>query len=1065
MKIHCLFVLLASLLLQNHTYSQKVDHAQYDCDYVAILDQYESRDSAQMIVDPVALLDIIYITSIDAPDRMREYCQRVYDTEGVADSIFYKALYYDIAKGASFSSWDSLLEDIAGRYSEEHLYYHLFEVARETANFLFANPPCDRIDRFLSFADEVRSSEFYTFYVSSILQMSSVCAAHRGNDSLAILYERERANLLDKHSAPCAPIKGRALISIGRRFQSAGELDSALHYFKTANTFFAEYGSGASNVEDQLSASLNIASAMTKMGKALEAIEVLERAKRMGAATDDSTVDQKMNKDISSYMSIVYNRLGQAYQQLANKNLATQNYQKAIGALRGDKPTIQKLGLYANIGDAMNDLGQPTLGRDYLEQARTMANALVGPDHIYSAIIKANLGKSSLLLDEYEASHRWYHESLSIRKKIYGEEHSSIASQHVLLAELYQKQSKPIEALRSFDRAIAIYAKKGDNRLEAAHAYLGKSKLLSSEGRYNDALESIDLGMDALSVDRDAGLYVDLAKRLEFEIERAINQYHRSEGQNTVKILPHFATAASTYQYLMRHTPMLSDKAEIAELAHRLFRYQAAALLDAYEESNDMDYLRQSLEICDLSKSQALYRGLKEHAAIIQSDIPDEITDRHRRLEATRAKVMSMLTDPNTTEESREEWRDSLLTIDDEQEAIMAAMHEASGISKVATTGDHPATIEQLQDALHDGQVAVNLMVMGDQIIAYSLYKNKVDYKVIAGGSRLLNELAGASHVPNIDSLVALSPLFEFDAGVSSIIIIPDGRLSGLPFEVIPLGEEMLLNRYSISYASSIGILGLQKSSDRPSRSKHFAGFAPEYATSSTETSLAVRDGLWALPFAEKEVVTIANLLAGDAFLGSVADKDRLKEELQRSDVVHLSMHAVVDEEHPMNSRFLFSASEDAQKDLYLYELSHLATKVKLITLSACETGVGQYHNGAGARSLANGFLYAGIPSAVMSLWKVPDESTSEIMISFYQYLKDGYRKDAALQMAKKDYLQNAVSNLQKDPFYWAGLVLIGDDSPISFEDDSTLTWGLGILLCGLAMIYIFVRRRSARSV
>ena len=100
--------------------------------------------------------------------------------------------------------------------------------------------------------------------------------------------------------------------------------------------------------------------------------------------------------------------------------------------------------------------------------------------------------------------------------------------------------------------------------------------------------------------------------------------------------------------------------------------------------------------------------------------------------------------------------------------------------------------------------------------------------------------------------------------------------------------------------------------------------------------------------------------------------------------------------------------------------------------LSACQTGYGVINRGEGVMSLSRAFAYAGVPATVMSLWKVPDNTTKEIMVAFYQNLKAGQAKDEALRNAKREYLQNhAESDELQKPFYWAGFVAVGNMTPI----------------------------------
>jgi LPXTG-motif cell wall-anchored protein len=161
-----------------------------------------------------------------------------------------------------------------------------------------------------------------------------------------------------------------------------------------------------------------------------------------------------------------------------------------------------------------------------------------------------------------------------------------------------------------------------------------------------------------------------------------------------------------------------------------------------------------------------------------------------------------------------------------------------------------------------------------------------------------------------------------------------------------------------------------------------------------------------------------------------------------------------------MNSSFIFSTDTlQASENLLLYELTNLNARSNLVVLSACETGIGAFHQGDGVRSLGNGFLHSGIPSVVMSLWKVPDESTSIIMKNFYTFLKEGHSKAAALQKAKQEYLAKAISVEQKHPYYWAGFILSGNEAPIKLDTGTAYNkialFALGlVLLIGLILYY-----------
>jgi CHAT domain-containing protein len=102
----------------------------------------------------------------------------------------------------------------------------------------------------------------------------------------------------------------------------------------------------------------------------------------------------------------------------------------------------------------------------------------------------------------------------------------------------------------------------------------------------------------------------------------------------------------------------------------------------------------------------------------------------------------------------------------------------------------------------------------------------------------------------------------------------------------------------------------------------------------------------------------------------------------------------------------------------------------QMAVLSSCSSGFGKMQKGEGMMSLARGFIYAGCPSIIMTLWQVTDQSSSELMTSFYKYLKKGKSKQESMRLAKLDYLDSA-DDLTSNPYFWSGFVVVGDGNPI----------------------------------
>src|SRR6185369_12208084 len=96
-----------------------------------------------------------------------------------------------------------------------------------------------------------------------------------------------------------------------------------------------------------------------------------------------------------------------------------------------------------------------------------------------------------------------------------------------------------------------------------------------------------------------------------------------------------------------------------------------------------------------------------------------------------------------------------------------------------------------------------------------------------------------------------------------------------------------------------------------------------------------------------------------------------------------------------------------------------------LVTLSACDTGLGKEMGGEGLIGLTRAFQYAGARSVLASLWSVADDSTADLMRRFYTYLKQGKSKDEALRLAQVDLIRGPKAT--SHPYHWAAFQLSGD--------------------------------------
>ena len=307
------------------------------------------------------------------------------------------------------------------------------------------------------------------------------------------------------------------------------------------------------------------------------------------------------------------------------------------------------------------------------------------------------------------------------------------------------------------------------------------------------------------------------------------------------------------------------------------------------------------------------------------------------------------------------------------------------------------------------------------------------DRHAIAGISALLADAKRADWIealrPIARKLLADIPPLQ-DPRTQRLVIVPDGSLSAVPFEALPMSQGLLIDRFTISYLPASGLI-LPASAKRPIRwfwQPSFEAFA-DPVPSASKSPEPLSAAPWSrLPGARHEIDGIANAVGGRAALyyGSAALKARLLH-VSGAPILHFATHAFADLDNPDLSYILLAPASSTQRYDYLFlkEVGDLPlSSVGLVTLSACETGIGKDLPGEGVQSFTRSFLAAGVPSVVTSLWAVPDQTTAQLMVRFYSRLAQGATISEALRGAKLEMLHSPNAG---HPSNWAAFVVNGD--------------------------------------
>jgi CHAT domain-containing protein/tetratricopeptide (TPR) repeat protein len=264
---------------------------------------------------------------------------------------------------------------------------------------------------------------------------------------------------------------------------------------------------------------------------------------------------------------------------------------------------------------------------------------------------------------------------------------------------------------------------------------------------------------------------------------------------------------------------------------------------------------------------------------------------------------------------------------------------------------------------------------------------------------------------------VLVAPARAELAGISTLIVAPDGDLWQVPFQALRTpAARYLIEDAAVFYAPSLSVVAALRKSARPSS-----------GASMTLAAFGNPTGDWTE--SEREVGELAALYGSATshlWVGAQASEDNFRRNAGTYDVVHVAAHGVFDEAHPLRSRLVFHAPLEKGSDGWLQadEIRELEMHAALVVLSGCETGRGSFEEGEGAVGMAWAFLAAGSRAVLASQWRVESTSTTELMARFHSAWRGGSGKAEALRIAALELLR---SDRFRHPFYWAGFQLFGD--------------------------------------
>lgn len=779
--------------------------------------------------------------------------------------------------------------------------------------------------------------------------------------------------------------KGRTALVIldntGELYAALGEPETAMTHYANAMALFAENNRDTNRVfdpEKEASVRTHIGQIHLLKNEVAEAVAQFEKAVAL-RQSPRTKADALIN-------------LGAAYAQQQNPQKALDYYDQARKLLERSKDDRILATLLLKRSEAYDVLGNDALARTDLDQALSLWNKIKDRRGAATALQGiARLEQKAGHLDEAVRSNTSALEIIeSLRTKI---ANIRLRTSYFATQQAYYELNIALN--------LNLYQRDGSQK------YLEAALEASEKSRARSLMDSLD----EVRSDLRQGVSEELLKAKQ-ELERRLNA---AEGtQISLMNRTHSEEQRSAIEETVKDLNREIEDVD-AQIITRSPKY--AALIRPRPQT--LKEIQQQLDTDTL----LLEYSLGEQRSYVWAVVPDSINGfelpARREIEAIVEQLTSALAKRNreVRNESADQWRVRINQADTEFGNASAALSKmvidpvasllgnrrlvivADGALQVVSFGALP----QPKTASAPDAVAARNRTSARNLNPQVLLENhEIVYEPSASVLALQRrELENRKQAPNAVAVLA-NPVFDKDdPRARAAIAQAGGQPATAKPEVASLRNPTEGNRNRKDLTRALDDLGISRFRPLPS--------------SKTEAE-GIRN------FAPKTGV-IAKL-DFDANRATAMSK-----ELSNYRIVHFATHGVVDYQHPELSGIVLSMVDKRGKDLdgylRLHDIYNLNLPAELVVLSACQTGLGKQIKGEGLIALTRGFMYAGAPRVVASLWQVDDKATAELMTEFYkQMFAFGLRPAAALREAQITLSRRPS---RRPPYFWAGFVLQGE--------------------------------------
>jgi len=483
-------------------------------------------------------------------------------------------------------------------------------------------------------------------------------------------------------------------------------------------------------------------------------------------------------------------------------------------------------------------------------------------------------------------------------------------------------------------------------------------------------------------------------------------------------------------------------------------------LFQEQKKSPGRESVEAALRYSEKVKSIGLLKSLMESSETASPQRPTDFESKRAAITKEIARLQIRLSKPGIGEAERRGIIEKLEDAEDEYKSFLIQKRRNTSASKTPASaplplsrfrerllGEDTALIEYFIGRKYAygfivTAAAIEMVSLPDPDSLNPLVENFLHFLTMENSK----ELIGTKGSRNLSE--TLIGLFQeaLTPNIKKLIIVPDGLLNYLPFEVLVRREEngagkpksagsqkwhYLIEDYDISYAPSAVCLVrlMERQSAEKKSGRDILIFANSGELGQERSSVIIPGFSTRLPFAEGEARKIGahfNRTEKTILTGADATEDYLKSPtFPGYRIIHFATHGFIDERYWWRSALLLNAKPGSGEDglVQPFEIMNLELDADLVVLSACRTGRGRQDRGEGLMSLANSFFISGANAVLSSLWTIDDKSSAFFMDRYYKYLCSGMAAGQALRKTKSDMLKSRYAH----PKFWAPFVLSGD--------------------------------------